>query len=94
MAQTPKERELSKKLEPAIKAFVQKVDALGLQTSALIFDPEGDFLIRCGNAPHQGRDLVRLHMYLALIVAHLEAAGHFESTEIESGPQPQPQTLW
>ncbi len=88
MAQTPREQEIHAKLAPAIKAFVQKVDKLGLQVSALVFDPEGDFLMRCGNAPAEGPDLVKLHYYLSLICACLEASGHYKRSGIESGPQP------
>lgn len=89
MAQTPREKELQEKLEPAIRTFVQSVDKLGLQTSALIFDPEGDFLIRCGNAPHQGRELVRLHYFLSLVCANLEEAGYYDRSELsDEGPSP------
>lgn len=89
MAQTPREKELQEKLEPAIRAFVQNVDKLGLQTSALIFDPDGDFLIRCGNAPHTGRDLVRLHYFLSIVCASLEESGHYDRSELsDEGPSP------
>jgi hypothetical protein len=84
---TPEQIELQRKLEPAIKRFVLEVDKLGLQTSALIFSPDGDFLMRCGNAPHEGRDLVRLHYFLSIVCARLEASGHYERTKDFSGPQ-------
>lgn len=82
MAQTPEEKEIHKKIEPAIRDFVQKIDRAGLQMSALIFDPQGDFLIRCGNAPHQGRELVRLHYMLSLVCAQLEAEGHYDQYDL------------
>jgi hypothetical protein len=88
MAETPREREIRAKLEPAIQKFVQVLDKMGLQVSALVFDPEGDFLMRCGNAPAEGRELVRLHYWLSLICASLEAAGYFQRLDGESGPQP------
>lgn len=88
MAETPREREIRAKLAPAIQKFVQVLDKMGLQVSALVFDPEGDFLMRCGNAPAEGRELVRLHYWLSLICASLEAAGYYERTEGVSGPQP------
>jgi hypothetical protein len=88
MPQTPHEKELQKKLEPHIRKFVQEVDKLGLQTSALIFDPTGDFLNRCGNAPHEGKDLVRLHYFLSLVCVNLELLGHYEQSKSEDGPKP------
>ena len=47
----------------------------GLTTSALIFDEDGSFLIRAGNTDAQGADFVRMHYYLALVIAQLDAMG-------------------
>jgi len=91
---TPDEKELHEKLDPAIREFVKKVDSLGLQTSALVFSPDGDFLVRCGNAPHQGRDLVKLHYCLSLICAQLEAQGYYARPEpVSEGSGPIPEEI-
>jgi hypothetical protein len=78
MMQSPDEKELRDRLEPEIHKFVQKVEKEGLQVSALIFDPQGGFLMRCGNAPQEGDELVRLHYFLSLICTRLEAQGQYE----------------
>ena len=67
--------ELRVKLEPIMNDFVRKVQNLGLTTSALIFDAETGFLVRCGNAPAEGRELVRLHYFLSYVAASLEQQG-------------------
>lgn len=83
------DKELQKKIDPIILDFVRKLDNLGLQTSAFIFTPKGDFVVRCGNAPHEGRDLVRLHYFLSMATQILEAEGQYERRTDFSGPTPQ-----
>jgi hypothetical protein len=75
MPQDPKDVETAKKIAPAVHAFTQAMADAGLVTSALIFDEEGSFLIRAGNAEHRGAEFVRLHYYLSLVIAQLEAMG-------------------
>lgn len=78
---SPDEKERQTKINPAIHRFVGEMEKAGLQVTALIFDPEGDFLIRAGNVPHQGKEFVRLHYLLSLVVANLDAAGYYEVSE-------------
>ena len=85
--QTPDEKKLAAKIAPAIHAFTQAIADAGLVTSALIFSPEGEFLMRAGNSPHTGGEFVRLHYYLALVIAQLEASGHFSDTSITDAPR-------
>ena len=80
---TPEEKDKQAKITPAIRDFVSAIEKAGLVTSALIFDPEGDFLIKCGNAPQEGKEFVRLHYFLSLVVAQLDASGHFSRTEVD-----------
>ena len=82
---SPDEKERQTKISPAIHRFVGEMEKAGLQVTALIFDPKGDFLIRAGNVPQQGREFVRLHYLLSLVVANLDAAGHYEKTDVVSG---------
>jgi hypothetical protein len=82
---TPEEKDKQAKLSPAIRDFVAAVERAGLVTSALIFDPEGDFLIKCGNATQEGKEFVRLHYFLSLVVAQLDASGHYTKDTVELG---------
>lgn len=70
-----KHNEIAKKIAPAVHAFTQAMADAGLITSALIFNEEGDFLIRAGNAEHRGQAFINLHAYLALTIAHLDRMG-------------------
>ncbi len=83
---SPDETARQNKINPAIHKFVDAMDKEGLQVSALIFDPEGDFLIRAGNVEHQGEAFVKLHYMLSLVAAHLDAAGYYKHVE-PSSPQ-------
>lgn len=75
MPQDPKDVETAKKIAPAVHAFTQAMVDAGLTTSALIFDEDGSFLIRAGNTDAQGADFVRMHYYLALVIAQLDQMG-------------------
>ena len=77
---SPEETTRQNKINPAIQRFVASMDKEGLKCSALIFDPDGGFLIKAGNVEHQGEAFVRLHYLLALVVARLDAAGQYEKT--------------
>lgn len=78
---SPEETTRQNKINPAIQRFVASMDKEGLKCSALIFDPDGGFLIKAGNVEHQGEAFVRLHYLLALVVARLDAAGHCSVSE-------------
>jgi hypothetical protein len=73
--QNPNDTEKAKRLAPALAELTRKLEAEGLEYSALIFSPEGEFLIRAGNTKHEGMDFVRLHYYLSLVIANLDAMG-------------------
>jgi hypothetical protein len=80
---TPEEKDKQAKITPAIRDFVSAIEKAGLVTSALIFDPEGDFLIKCGNAAQEGKEFVRLHYFLSLVVAQLDASGHYTKDDVD-----------
>jgi len=84
---SPDETTRQNKINPAIAKFVDAMTKEGLQVSALIFDPEGDFLIRAGNVKQQGEAFVKLHYMLSLVTAHLDAQGYYEHTEPSSPSQ-------
>lgn len=71
----PKDEEIARKIAPAVEAFTQTMDDNGLMVSSLIFDENGTFLVRAGNAPHQGEAFVRLHYYLSLAISQLDLMG-------------------
>jgi hypothetical protein len=73
--QDPKDVEKARKIAPAVAELTAKLEAEGLQYSALIFDSEGSFLIRAGNSEHKGSDFVRLHYFLAMVIAQLDEMG-------------------
>jgi len=81
---SPDEKTRQTKINPAIAKFVDAMGKEGLQCSALIFDPEGGFLIKAGNVQHQGEAFVKLHYMLSLVVARLDASGHYERSEPSS----------
>lgn len=75
MPQDPKDVETAKKIAPACKAFTEAITAAGLEVSALVWDKEGDFLIKVANVERTGSELVRLHYFLSLVIANLDAMG-------------------
>ena len=75
MPQDPKDVEIAKKIAPAVHTFTQAMADAGLTTSALIFDENSNFLIRAGNTDAKGADFVRMHYYLSLVIAQLDATG-------------------
>lgn len=85
MPQDPKDVETARKIAPACHAFTQAMADAGLVTSALIFDEDGSFLIRAGNAPQQGAEFVRLHYYLALVIASLDRMGERRDLSVVAG---------
>jgi hypothetical protein len=87
MTQTPDERKLAAKIAPAIHEFTNKIADAGLVVSALIFDPSGEFLIKAGNCQHRGVQFIRLHTYLSMVVAQLDAAGHYNNESITDAPR-------
>lgn len=85
MPQDPKDVEIARKIAPACHAFTQAMADAGLVTSALIFDEDGTFLIRAGNAPQQRGEFVRLHYYLALVIAQLDMMGERRDLSVVAG---------
>ena len=75
MINKPEDVEKAKRISPALRELTRKLEAEGLQYSALIFNPDGEFLIRAGNSEHRGADFVRMHYYLALVIAQLDQMG-------------------
>ena len=86
---SPEETTRQNKINPAIQRFVASMDKEGLKCSALIFDPDGGFLIKAGNVEHQGEAFVRLHYLLALVVARLDAAGQYKKTSFSPAAKTQ-----
>ena len=79
-------KDIAARIQPALHAFTQAMSDAGLTASALIFDPEGAFLIRAGNCDREGADFVRLHFYLALVIAQLHATGQYSDFSVTDAP--------
>lgn len=87
MPLTDEQKRVQEKVLPILAEFSRKIREAGVQATALIFDPETDFVMRGGTVPHRGMELVRLHQYLTMACAILERQGDFEQTSVDSAPQ-------